>query len=136
MPFSNLDIAIAIIVLILFVVLPSPSFRLPKVLHKLEEKLEAIPISGRTVKIMGWVATVLGLVIIMIMVLVTSFGSATINSMKTQGYSEIQVQGSSWSMVKPQGCEQGDIGQIVIKAKNPTGQHVYGVVCIGTTPSP
>ena len=64
MPFSAGDIIFTIIMLILFVVLPRSSFRLPKRLKKLEEKLEEIPISGRTVKIMGWMATGLGMTVI------------------------------------------------------------------------
>lgn len=56
---------------------------------------------------------------------------SAINSLETQGYSDVKITDSAWFMVGIRGCNQRDAARFTATATNPVGQEVEIYVCAG-----
>lgn len=56
---------------------------------------------------------------------------SAVRTLKTQGYSDIQITDHSWFAVGWRGCDDNDAARFTAQAKNPAGQTVTVYVCSG-----
>ena len=54
-----------------------------------------------------------------------------VQTLETQGYTNVQITDKSWFAIGWRGCDQNDAARFTARAKNPAGKEVTVYVCSG-----